>query len=72
MKSEQKQNMAINLLILLLIALFIISISMMWLKHDQYHMDGSSMSWIMSENSRAYPQNEDNIQSMAVDSNMTQ
>lgn len=72
MKTEQKQNMAMNLLILLLITLFIISISMMWLKHDQYHMDGSSMSWIMSENNSIYPHNEDsNIQSMSVETNMT-
>ncbi|GEM_PF-6748958 len=72
MKTEQKQNMAMNLLILLLIALFIISISMMWLKHDQYHMDGSSMSWIMSDNSSAYPYKEDNnIHLRAIDTNMT-
>ena len=55
MKTEQKHNMAMNVLVLLLIALFIISISMMWLKHDQYHRDGSTMSWMMSENSSVYP-----------------
>ncbi len=72
MKTEQKQNMAMNLLILLLIALFIVSISMMWLKHDQYHRDGSSISWMMSENSSVYPHIEDNkIQSGTIDTNMT-
>ena len=59
MKTEQKpvmqrQSMAVNLLILLLIILFFISISMMWLKHDQYHMDGSSMGWMMSDQSDVY------------------
>ena len=72
MKTEQKQNMAMNLLILLLITLFIISISMMWLKHDQYHRDGSSISWMMSEKNSVYPHIEDNkIQSGAIDTNMT-
>ena len=42
MKHTQKQNLTINALLLLLIALFLFSGSLMWSQHHQYH----NTSWM--------------------------
>lgn len=51
MKTEKRQNLTINLLLILLLAIFFLSVSLMWSKHSQYHIDGFNMGWMMSDNS---------------------
>ncbi len=73
LNQSKKQGIAVNLLLLVLIALFVISISMMWLKHKQYHLDGSSFSWIMSEQSMDYSTYKDTtMQSLTMDKDINQ
>lgn len=37
MKNTNKQNLTVNVLILLLLALFFLTGSLMWSQHNQYH-----------------------------------
>ena len=52
MKQSEKQNLTVNALLLVLLALFFLSGSLMWLQHGEYHhLQG--MGWMGQSNSQS-------------------
>ncbi len=54
MKHTHKQSLTVNALLLLLLALFFLSASLMWSKHNQYHSQ-QEMNWMSSIQSANVP-----------------
>ncbi len=50
MKTHEKQNLTINVLLMVLLALFFLSGSLMWSQHGQYH-NQQDMGWMGLSNS---------------------
>ncbi len=51
MKTSEKQNLTVNALLLVLLALLFLSGSLMWSQHGQYH-NQQGMGWMVPENSQ--------------------
>ena len=51
MKTTEKQTLAVNVLLFILMALFFLSVVLMWSQHGQYHKQ-SGMGWMNPVNSQ--------------------
>ena len=51
MKTSEKQNLTVNALLLVLLALLFLSGSFMWSQHGQYH-NQQGMGWMIPTNSQ--------------------
>ena len=51
MKTTGKQNLTVNTLLFILLALLFLSGSLMWSQHGQYH-NQQGMGWTVPENSQ--------------------
>ncbi len=51
MKTNEKQNLTVNVLFLILLALLFLSGTLMWSQHGQYH-NHQGMGWFVPENSQ--------------------
>ena len=49
MKTTERQNLTVNALLFILLALFFLSGSLMWSQHGQYH---KVMGWMVLDNSQ--------------------
>jgi hypothetical protein len=51
MKTTEKQNLTVNALLFVLLALLFLSGSLMWSQHGQYH-NQQGMGWVVPANSQ--------------------
>ena len=51
MKTTEKQNLTVNVLVFILFALLFLSGSLMWTQHGQYH-NQQGMGWFVPDNSQ--------------------